>query len=963
VNVTPEKAEAIIRELPDPGAAANFLESFDKLHPRAAKKLRADAGLFSDAISLAAWSPLLATTLLQNPEYIAWLARVRKLDVTRSGIELLESLGRFGGTHSQLPQHDLLSRFRRRELLRIYLQDIRRTGTVSEITEELSRLADAILTHALRLAQQEMENRYGIPQLTDAQGRTIAAEFAVVALGKLGSLELNFASDIDLMFIFSAEGSTSGRGTRGQIGNREFFDRLARAVVQMVGAQSGEGAAYRVDLRLRPYGRDGALVSSLDEAVRYYSEKAQAWELQALIRSRSAAGSPDLYAHFAARVAPSVYSPTHTWAAVSESNVDAKRKIDEKVDQQGVEFNVKLGRGGIREIEFIAQALGMAGGGNDPWLRSPHTLIALGRLEERHLISNQERIDLFQAYEFLRTLEHRLQMEEGLQTHSVPATDDRRALVARRMNFREPHALRDFDRTLKRHTEKVKRIFDRVMRLQPINGSATKDSPVFEGKVPDAPTLLPAEFVARESDEAVTVLAQRLTALADTEQEAIDLLVRDAAGRAVNPSFASMITRIAESLKRSEVQLKLSADEFASFLELCAASEPFAEMFSANPALIGAVTGPAESSDSFAASFQREVLGRPELREEFSAMRRVWANHLIAIASAETAKTIDMRESNRRQTALAEASIDCAWQVAIGEMRSRFGAPANEFRFTVLGLGRLGGRGMDYGSDLDVILVYDDQSPSPYPESTHAEVYARATEIFVNALSSLTRDGYLYRVDLRLRPDGRFGPICSGAGAFLDYLRSRAQPWEWLAYVKLRAVGAGGDDWGTRVEMVARSIVHERAEAHDGDALREETRRVRDRLEQERAGRPGGLDIKYGAGGMLDVYFAVRFLQLRHGIPDQPDDRTTIQTLRKLNTAEVLGQDDFAAFLEGYRLLRDLDHRLRLAVGRVRRVPGAGHAAVEAIAREMGYANAAALLIEIEASMWSIRRVYSNIVG
>lgn len=962
--VTPEKATAILLDLPDPEGARNFIERLEQAQSRAAKKLQADAGLYSDVVALAAWSPFLATTLLQHPEYLTWLARVRKQPLTRSSTELLESLGRFQGTHSQLTPHDLLARFRRRELLRIYLQDIRHLSTVSEITEEISHLADAIMVYALRVAQQEMENRFGAPLIRDETGRVAPAELVIVALGKLGSAELNFASDVDLMFLFSADGTTSGRGTKGETSNREFFNRLARTVVQMVGDQSGEGAAYRVDLRLRPFGRDGTLASSVTEAINYYESKAQAWELQALIRSRCAAGAEAVFDRFAAGVAPFVYSRMKTWADVAEGITAAKSKIDLKVEQGNGEFNVKLAPGGIREIEFIAQAQGMARGGKDRWLRAPHTLIALGRLEERRLISTQDRVELFEAYEFLRTLEHRLQMEEGLQTHLVPLGEERRLLVARRMGFAGPDALRNFDRTLDQVTSNVKRIFDRVLSVRPTTAAESVLREAKTGPLSFAIAPRDRDEAEKQTEKEIAgIFARHLTRgersvnLADCQQ-----LLAMEARQSGGGGFLTTVAKVAASLDRSDVRLPLSRDDLAVFFRLCAESDHFGEVVSANPILISALAGFDPARIATGETPDLDTVPQVALGDRLGALRRGWSSAMIRLAAHDANRSMDIAEGNRRQTQLAELSLQAAWKIALDESTNRLGTAQHPFTFAVLGLGRLGGRGMDYGSDLDVILVYDDQKPSPYEGMNGAEVYSRAAEYFVGAISSLTRDGYLYRVDLRLRPDGRNGPICSGSQAFLDYLRTRSQPWEWLAYVKLRAA-AGDLAWGQQVETEARAIIHRRAREFDEVELRQETRRVRDRLEKERSGRRGGTDIKYGAGGMLDVYFVTRYLQLRFDLPDEDQDRSTVRSLERLGEAGALSELDRAELAGGYGLLREVDHHLRLAIGRVRHPPPPEHPVWERIAARMDRTTPEGLILDIQNEMRRIRAAYLRILS
>src|SRR5215203_4699960 len=272
--------EHLTSDLPDPESAGRFLASLEEQNPREAAKLKKNDGLLSDVLTLAAYSPLLAATLLQNPEYIWWLNRKRRGPAIRTKDELLEALGRFVLTNSQLDLHAQLARFRRRELLRIFLSDIRRLTTMAEITEDISNLADSILETALQRAEQDTNNRFGAPLLVDEKGRKTVADFCVVSLGKLGSRELNYSYDIDLLFLYSDEGETSGAGTKGAVTNREYFTRLSESILQLVGKQTGEGAAYRVDMRLRPHGRIGPLAISVDDAVRYYVGEARDWERQ-----------------------------------------------------------------------------------------------------------------------------------------------------------------------------------------------------------------------------------------------------------------------------------------------------------------------------------------------------------------------------------------------------------------------------------------------------------------------------------------------------------------------------------------------------------------------------------------------------------------------------------------------------------------------------------------------------------
>ena len=969
-----EKLDALFQDLPDEKGARLFLDRLSQDHPRVLRSLANEAALLSDLLALAAWSPLLATTLEQSPDYISWLNRERLNARVRTPDELKESLARFALTHSSLNPQVLLARFRRRELLRVYLHDVRRTHSIVETTEELSNLADAILDYALSLARQDLDNKYGAPQYTDRRGRVTTAEFSIVALGKLGSYELNYASDIDLVFLYSDDGKVSGTGTRGEITNREYFIKLAEGVTRLVGQQGGEGATYRVDLRLRPFGRDGALASSLNEAIRYYREKAQQWELQALIRARVAAGSAALYSRFAQMVRGNVFRAEVSVRDALASVRVAKQKIDDQEEQRARGFNVKLGRGGIREIEFIAQALQLAHGGRDQWLRVPHTLIILGRLADRELITEQERGELSDAYAFLRMVEHRVQMEHGLQTHIVPPDAKQRELVARRLNFAGTDALAEFDRALALHSANVHRAYQRVFGTN----ESTAGGELYLAQAADETPAVP---VLREGQPGSAGTAADATAayaaaavfeshvLSDymagntAGSQSLAKLLQDAATNSLDRHRALvLVARIASSLYKSTDSIKIREENLVALVRLCGASEFFGEMVASNPALISSVDSGQLPTRDYRAILRSSIDSEKDFAAELSGLRRAWSSLLLEIGKGDADGDISLFESNRLQTELAVASINAAYLIARRELARRFGNPAGGPRLAILGLGRLASGGVDYGSDLDIIIIYDSQVSSPVTLLTQDEAYARLGELMISALSSITRTGHLYRVDLRLRPDGNNGPLVSGTNAFFDYLKQRAAIWEWLAYVKLRAV-AGDLELGRAVETEARQIIHEAARKIGREELQSETRRVRDRLEQERArpGQRGLLDIKYGAGGMLDVYFAARYLQLRDNIPDEGEDRSTVATLARLHAAGSLSAEDYEVLQGGYASLRAVDHEQRLLMGRSARLPAADHPAMRDIAKKLSYASAGELIQILGEKMAAIRVAYARI--
>jgi glutamate-ammonia-ligase adenylyltransferase len=890
------KAEFLIRDLPDPESAQRFLDQLAEKYPSQSTKLLKNDALLSDVLTLVSFSPLLATTLLQNPEYLWWLNRKRSDSTVRNKDELLESLARFSLTNSQTEANILLARFRRRELLRIFLSDIRRLTTIAEITEEISNLADAILENALRIARQELDNRYGSPLEVDAKGRKKPAEFCIVSLGKLGSKELNYSSDIDLLFLYSAEGTTSGAGSRGAVTNREYFIKLAESITKLVGQQAGEGAAYRVDLRLRPYGRVGPLAMSVGDTVRYYTNDAGNWERQVLIRSRASAGDLRLYKRFFGAVENSVFSTDETVENALRNVRLSKQKIDlEHKTDQGID--VKLGKGGIREIEFIAQALQLAYGGRDKWLRAAHTLISLSRLGDRKLISDGELTELFDAYEFLRHLEHILQMEHGLQTHLVPNDSAKRALIARRMIAADSEA---FERSITKHTDDVNRVFMRVFSENVIDHS---------------------QAVAINAEDAAVRLESRS---ATGNRHPSEKTGEFETLKSHFPRFAELLSRIPQN-SLSQIDIGLAKRDYLQLL------------------------GKATSNES-------------DFGGKLAALRKTWSNLLREIIEADIYKTISLKNAKRAQTELAEASIATAIEITRTELNKRYEVKIEHLPLAILGLGKLGGAGIDYDSDLDLVLVYDETSAVP-SETTHAEFYSRTAEIFVNVLSGMTRDGSLYRVDLRLRPHGKNGSSAISRTAFVDYMTTAAAIWEMLAYVKLRGV-AGDIDLANNVEAEIRNIIHERASQIDPSEIADETRRIRLQLEKQRSRtrRGGDIDIKYGSGGMLDVYFAMRYLQLRDNVPDDAEHRSTDFMLERLHEVGSLVSEDHNNFLEGYRFLSDLDHNLRLTVGRTTRLPLANTKALAVIAGRMELASVEDLLEQLTLHRLNIRSSFDNIL-
>ncbi|GBC77977.1 Bifunctional glutamine synthetase adenylyltransferase/adenylyl-removing enzyme [bacterium HR08] len=950
-------SEEFIESLPTPETARTFLARLCEEHPEVIPLCRAQPTVLAHLLVLAAHSSYLGDVLLAHPEYIPWFA-AEDLDRVKSKEEVFADLARFAAMQADLEYPRILFRFKQRELLRIYARDCLRWATLAETMRELSDLADVILQHALWRSWQDLVDRYGRPEVADARGRLREAEFAIVALGKLGSQELNYASDIDLFYLYSGEGRTSSQ----QMTNKEFFTKLAARITRLISGVGPEGAVYRVDLRLRPRGRDGDLVVALDEAVTYYRAEARQWERQALIRARAAAGSEALVREFLARVSDVLYR-AEPFAEILDDIRASKARLDqEKASPNGVD--IKLGRGGIREIEFIVQALQLYHGGRDPWVRHPQILIGMQRLADKGWLTDQERAHLAEAYIFLRTLEHRLQMEHGVRTHVVPRDEEKLRPLARRMGYADgPELLRD----LERHRQNVMAIFERVFHEKAPLWRARHGAAGARTEVsPEAW----AEAVWRSLARAFPRSGVRWTEAKGPILEGVR--------RALNPrravaNFSAWIAELATSpsaaqsarpSERIETVRALLA-EASALLSFFGASDFLAQLLIRHPEQFWRLSSlPGGADRAWYAQRLRQELDEygdepQELTRAMNALRRAWAEELLRIGYQDVLGRMALRQVNALQTALAAASLEVAAELALRTLQRRYGAGDAPAVFTVLGLGRLGHNGVDYGSDLDLIVVYDDQVASPVRTLSAQEAYVHVVELVIHILSTITHEGSLYRVDLRLRPGGSASPLAQSRSAFRDYLRTKAATWERLAYLKAFPI-VGDLDFGRSVhEELQALILHHAPKAPQTLAL--EVREMRDRIEREKARPTSRRDFKFGRGGMMDVYFATRYLQLKHRIPE-PEERGTIPLIAHLYECGVLTPTQYERLEAGYTFLRLLDHALRVMKGRSLPALPTHRAMLEEMARWLGFSSPEDLEREHAEQRQRIRSAYEEIV-
>ena len=1009
-----ENIEAFIDTLPDPAGARVFVSRLEAVDPALANDCKRNPLLLSRMLTLAAHSPFLAETLLRHPEHIGWLKveTERGLDRLKSTEQLSEELARFVTRIVDADDPARLARFKRRELLRIYLRDCLRIATLSEVTEELSNLADVILDYGLARARQRMVNLYGSPLTHDERGRMQKAEFAIVSLGKLGCRELNYASDIDLLFLFSGDGETSGDGRNREtaISNKEFFAAVAERVVQMIGRSFGEGSVYRIDLRLRPYGRDGEVVSEIERAADYYRNRAHNWERQALIRARASAGSEQVVTRFLDLVRDVIF----TRDALPDT-LDGVRRAKEKIDRKEAArmrgFNVKLGPGGIREIEFIAQALQLKHGGREPWVRSAQTLIVLARLAEKHYLTEPERARLSAAYTFLRTVEHRLQMEHGAQTHTLPRSQPKLALLARRCGYLQANEpVMHFTGDLDRHSAAVRAVYDRVF----VEGPGSQPQAEGHPELPRADGIDDgtARLIKQAAARLKKAVEQGAAAPAKTRHdgEEIERVIASALPGSINPSRALRhLTAWAESFATySDEQVRKAGwagrgGDWPSLIQrliLVLSSQYLAHLLVSRPLLASALVeeGPARTPADFIRALREAVDDESDPSLKTDALRRAWyrlvveigyrdmsvvSSPLSVVSRPETPHTTtehdlrttdhgqrtnnNLRAINLAQTALAEASLQIASEIAL-ESLGLTGVQPNQLPFTILGLGRLGHAGMDYGSDLDLLVVFDDDHPWPPAVlagsiasgaggwSTPHEFFAALTAQIVRVLSSITREGLLYRSDLRLRPEGKSGPVALGLAGLVAYIENRASAWEHSAYLKAREV-AGDLRFGERTRIAICEASFEAAARNE--SLREELRDMRARQEKEKARGPRP-NIKWGRGGMTDVYFVTRYLQLRDRIYFSPEEGTAALVVR-LGELGSLDCESASALLAGYTFLRRLDHWMRLLLERPSPMLPASSVALLDITRALGLSAVEEFEQELAQRTTEIRHVYDQV--
>lgn len=905
----------------------------------------------AELFALAGGSQFLTETILRHPPFLDWLLRPNTLKAVRTKEKMESELRRWvrGSRDSPNGPENAMRRFRQREYLRIAVLDLMRQTSLQEITASLSHLADASLETAVRIARAELEKKYGKPRERSADGRWRNAAFSVIGLGKLGGLELNFSSDVDLLFIYSSdEGRTSGVSdpltgrVKRTITNHEFFAHLARRVISLMGKNTEEGHVFRIDTRLRPEGTQGALAYSLRSCEVYYESWGETWERQALIKSRHCAGSRALSDAFLKMIRPFVYRRTMDISVISEIG-----KIKDRINRSlkgadATSRNVKLGEGGIREIEFITQALQLIYGGNETLLQNSSTLESLAILEAVGLLPANECEELSRAYVFLRDAEHRVQLTHGLQSHEIPTDEKNLTVLARKMGCA---GSRELKAQLAYHQNNVSRIFENMFRggggeEEGEISSAGAQSPALTlGDSISAEDLAPYNF---DDPESVSTHLKLLRNGASRERvsakakrifdEILPRLLYQTLELPEPDRAVAHLNRFVDKGGGRESILGFMAEQKESLeiiLKLFASSDYLSGILIARPELLETLF----QTETLARPRSREVLagemekitGAPiSAEEKFNRLHFAKKSEELAIGVRSILGAADILETLSALSWLAETTLRSGYAIACEKMRGLYGVPieaetGEEARFSLIGLGKLGSGEMNFGSDLDMMAVYSANGQtsgqtggkaSGYkPISNHA-YYIKVLTCLRDGLSASSTRERTYEIDFRLRPEGEKGPLAAPIESFIKYFENRAETWEKQALTRARHIAGSGAFASEFMEFVHAFVYGKEAP----ESLAGEVHHMRKRIEVELSREDQKImDIKLGRGGIIDIEFLTQYLLIRHGRA-HPQIRipNTWRALQALGTNGTLADEDAALLLEGYRFLRLLENRLRI---------------------------------------------------
>ncbi|MEN8177506.1 MAG: bifunctional [glutamate--ammonia ligase]-adenylyl-L-tyrosine phosphorylase/[glutamate--ammonia-ligase] adenylyltransferase [Pseudomonadota bacterium] len=837
--------------------------------------------------------------------------------------------------------------FRRYQMVRIIWRDIAGWAPLAETLEDLSALADACIGGALDRLYAWTRTELGTPRNKAGDVQSLV----VIGMGKLGARELNLSSDIDLIFAYPEAGQTDGERSKT---NEQFFIRLSQRMVQALDSVNADGFVFRVDTRLRPYGNAGPLAMSFDAMEGYYESQAREWERYAMIKARVVAGEEATGARLIQMLRPFVYRRYLDYGAI-ESLREMKQLISRELHKKGMDANVKLGSGGIREIEFIGQAFQLIRGGRDKALQIRSILPVLKLLEARDILPEYVAKELIQAYEFLRLVENRIQAWADKQTHLLPGDDEGRLRLARSMRFSD---WQGFSTELERHRQNVQCHFDMLFTAPQAGGDEDAQllTAVWQDTL-DRDDALEALFNAGFSDaaDALRQLEQfrgshacralgakgreRLNQLMPMLLEAVGQVDAAAQGRASVAGAGSTgatdvkalgrVLGLLESIARRTAYIALLVENpiaLSQLVRLSGMSPWISRLLTRHPILLDELLDPrrlysplnrSELESELAA--QLAGLDEDDLENQMERLRLFAQSNLLRVAAADITEQIPLMVVSDCLTEIAETVIARVVRLAWKQVARRHGCPPGleegETGLAVVGYGKLGGIELGYGSDLDMVFLHgiDNHFATTDGEKPVAVdvFYARMAQRMIHLFTTRTPMGILYEVDMRLRPNGNSGMMVSSMKAFETYQAQNAWTWEHQALVRARVV-AGDARVDARFEAARREIL---SEPRDPQKLRAEVVEMREKMRGKLdKSKPGQFDLKQGFGGIVDIEFMVQYWVLRWvcEYPDLLGWTDNIRLLETLSRLDLLSGDTAERLMEAYRIFRAAYHRSAL---------------------------------------------------
>lgn len=815
-----------------------------------------------------------------------------------------------------------LRRLRQRVLAHIALRDLCGLAPLSEVVESMTLLADVTTNFALDHYHRQLAATYGEP--LDKAGRP--QRLLIIGMGKLGGRELNVSSDVDYIFVYPEEGDSAGPRS---IDNHDFFTRLGKRIIAALGEITGDGQVFRVDMRLRPNGDSGPLVCSLDALENYFITQGREWERYAWIKGRTMNAGANLQPEWVTAMQkiarPFVFRKYLDFGAINAMR-DLHAQIRREVARRDMADHVKLGPGGIREIEFIAQVFQLIRGGRDPALQVRPTLEVLALLAQRQLIPAAAEDELRAAYLFLRRLEHRLQYIEDRQTHMLPASPADRASVARSMDFPDWPALLA---VLNDHRDKVSRHFEEVFSdpeagEHPLTG-------LWLGQIDDDSALESlGELGFRQPREAVSRLAalrasSRYAQLALSNRSRLDAIgPRLIEAAATTPDPDTTLARcldFVETVSRRGAYLALLQQypmALRRVADMVCASSWAAEYLRRHPLLLDELLDPrlydiATDWAAFRENLRHNLASHAgDTEREMDILREMHHAQIFRLLAQDLAGLQTIEKLSDHLTELADTIVQETLPLVWSKLRNRH---CETPRFAVIGYGKLGGKELGYASDLDLVYLYDD----PDPEA--GENYARLGQRLNTWLASQTPAGILFETDLRLRPNGDSGLLAVSVDSFRNYQLKHAWVWEHQALTRARFC-AGDPAVGARFEEIRCEIL---CQPRDLARLREEVVAMRRKmLDAHASASPSEFNLKHDPGGIIDVEFIVQYLVLGHAHRHRrlTGNLGNIALLRIAAELGLIPADQATAAGDAYREYRRLQHAKRLSAnprGRVDR--------------------------------------------